>query len=341
MEVSTAMEVPDLVREGDLARVFLGLDPPDADGMILLGSGAFRRRRAVGVSMDRTGRTPFPRRRGTRQPGRLLLLTLTGALAVLGGCASWGRLAVQTPQGASLTYVIPKDPHLLNLRGLRFVKLPLPPHAPVEDNSPGEGIATSFLSDGIILVDRFNLAPLEKGRRSGVEYRVQQEVIDTGDGYAVTLRPVGVRTYGGTFFFGPPLPNFAEEDLLRHLASAVFTYAIEVESIRDLDLLSARILRQAEPAPIPPDERDSATESRRMFWFSMSHQEVQIVFGFEAAPSAGNGHVTLYVKVPSQCTSPRRVDVARILSGLKERLMRIISDEVGSPPVLARTDKAV
>jgi len=248
---------------------------------------------------------------------------------------------VQTPQGASLTYVIPKDPHLLNLRGLRFVKLPLPPHAPVEGDSLGAGIATSFLSDGIILVDRFNVAPPEKGRRSGVEYRVQQEVIDTVDGYAVSLRPIGVRTYGGTFLFGPPLPNFAEEDLLRHLTSAVFTYAIEVESIHDPDLLSARIRRQAEPAPIPPDERDSAMGTRRMFWFSMSHQGVQVVFGFEAAPLTGNGHVTLYVKVPSYCTSPRRVDMARILSGLKERLMRIISDEVDPPPVLAGTDKAV
>jgi hypothetical protein len=292
--------------------------------------------------MDRTGRTPCPRRLGTLQIGRFFLLTLTGVLAVLlGGCASGGRPAASAPQGTSLTYVIPKDPHLLNLRGLRFVKLPLPPHAPVEGDGLGAGIATSFLSDSIILVDRFNVAPPDKGRRSGVEYRVQQEVIDTVDGYAVSLRPIGVRAYGGIFFFGPPLPNFAEEDLLRHLASAVFTYAIEVESIHDLDLLSARILRQAEPAPIPPGERDSATESRRMFWFSMPHQGGRVTFGFEAAPSAGNGHVTLYVKVPSYCTSPRRVDMARILSGLKERLMRIISDEVEPPPVLAGTDKAV
>jgi hypothetical protein len=130
------------------------------------------------------------------------------------------------PLGASLTYVIPKDPRLQNLRGLRFVKLPLPPHAPVEGDSRGAGIATSFRSDGILLVDRFTVALPDKGRRAGVEYRVQQEVRDTGDGYAVTLRPVGVRTYGGTLLFGPPLPRFAEEDLLRHLASAVFTYTL-------------------------------------------------------------------------------------------------------------------
>jgi len=38
VETSTAMDVPDLVREGDLGCVFLGLDLPDADGMILLSA---------------------------------------------------------------------------------------------------------------------------------------------------------------------------------------------------------------------------------------------------------------------------------------------------------------
>ena len=127
-------------------------------------------------------------------------------------------------QDASLRYVIPKDPHLRDLHGLRFVKLPLPLHAPVDGDRPGAGLATSFRSDGTVALP-------DKGRRAGVEYRVQQAVRETGDGYTVTLRPIGVRTYGGTPFFGPPLPRFAEEDLLRHLASAVFTYTTEVASV--------------------------------------------------------------------------------------------------------------
>ena len=234
-------------------------------------------------------------------------------------------------QGASLTYVIPKDPHLRDLHGLRFVKLPLPLHAPVDGDRRGAGIATSFLSDGILLVDRFTVALPDTGRRAGVEYRVQQAVLETGDGYTVTLRPIGVRTYGGTPFFGPPLPRFAEKDLLRHLASAVFTYTTEVASVHAPDLLSARLRRQAEPALMPPDEHDPVASARPPAWFSLRLEGVQVRFAFTVVPSGTGSRAILRLKVPSYVTAPHLVDLAQILGRLQERLSQIANGEMDPP----------
>ena len=282
--------------------------------------------------MERTGRTPGPRRRGLRQSGRLLRLALTGVLAILlGGCAAGGRPAEPMAQDASLRYVIPKDPHLRDLHGLRFVKLPLPLHASVDGDRRGAGIATSFRSDGILLVDRFTVALPDKGRRAGVEYRVQQAVRETGDGYTVTLRPIGVRTYGGTPFFGPPLPRFAEEDLLRHLASAVFTYTTEVASVHAPDLLSARLRRQAEPARMLPDEPDPVARARPPAWFSLRFEGVQVRVAFTVVPSGTGSRAILRLKVPSYVTAPHLVDLAQILGRLRERLSQIANGEMDPP----------
>ncbi len=241
-----------------------------------------------------------------------------------------GRLAEPIPQDASLTYVIPKDPHLRDLHGLRFVKLPLPPQAPIDGNPPGAGIATSVLSDGILLVDRFVALP-DKGRRAGVEYRVQQAVRDTGDGYAVTLCPIGVRTYGGTLLFGPPLPRFAEEDLLRHLASAVFTYTIELASIHAPELLAGRIRQQAEPALTPPDEHAPVASARPPAWFALRLDGVPVRFAFTVVAAGTGSRATFHLKVPSYATAPHTVDLAQILVRLQERLARLVEGELDPP----------
>jgi len=286
--------------------------------------------------MDRPGRPRGPRRRGMRHPGPRLRLALTGVLAVLlGGCAVGGRPAAPVPQGASVTYVIPKDPHLQNLHGLRFVKLPLPLYAPVDGDPPGAGIATSVSADGILLVDRFAVALPDKGRRAGVEYRVQQTVRDTGDGYAVTLRPVGVRAYGDTPLFGLPLPRFAEEDLLRHLASAVFTYTIEFASVQAPDLLTARIRRQAEPALMPPAEHALVARGRPPAWFALRLEGVQVRFAFTVVAAGTGSRATFHLNVPSYATAPHTVDLAQILVRLQEHLARMIEGKLDPSPSAA------
>jgi hypothetical protein len=239
------------------------------------------------------------------------------------------------PQGASLTYVIPKDPHLRDLHGLRFVKLPLPLYAPVDGDPPGAGIATSVLSDSILLVDRFAVALPDKGRRAGVEYRVQQTVRETGDGYAVTLLPIGVRTYGGMLLFGLPLPHFSEADLLRHLASAVFTYTIEFTSVQAPDLLTAQIRRQAEPALMPPDEHALVARGRPSAWFCLRLEGVQIRFAFTVVATGTGSRATFHLNVPSYATNPHTVDLAQILGRLQERLARMVEGEPDPPPPAA------
>jgi hypothetical protein len=233
--------------------------------------------------------------------------------------------------GASLTYVIPKDPHLRDLHGLRFVKLPLPLYTPVDGDRRGAGIATSVLSDGILLVDRFTVALPDTGRRAGVEYRVQQAVRETGDGYIVTLRPISVRTYGGTPFFGPPLPRFAEKDLLRHLASAVFTYTTEVASVHAPELLSARLRRQADPALRLPDEPDPVARDRPPAGLLLRLDDVQVRFAFTVVPSGTGSRAILRLKVPSYVTAPHLVDLAQILGRLRERLRQIATGEMDPP----------
>ena len=117
----------------------------------------------------------------------------------------------------------------------------------------------------------------------------------------------------GGLFFGPPLPRFAEEDLLRYLASAVFTYTTEVVSVYAPDLLSARLRRQAEPALMPPDEQDPVASARPPAWFALRLEGVPVRFAFTVVAAGTGSRATVRLKVPSYVTAPHLVDLAQIL----------------------------
>ena len=129
---------------------------------------------------------------------------------------------------------------------------------------------------------------------------------DRGRLYPVTLRPIGVRTYGGTPFFRPPLPRFGEKDLLRHLALAVFTQTTEVGVGHAPDWLSVRLRRQAEPALMLPDEQDPVARARPPAWFSLRLEGVQVRFAFTVVPSGTGSRAIPRLKVPSYAPRPIR-----------------------------------
>jgi hypothetical protein len=227
---------------------------------------------------------------------------------------------------AYVTYLIPKDPHLANLRGSRAPRLSLPAYdLPAKDETV-TGLSNTFRPDGFLLVNRFNLSP-NKGRRSEIEFRVQQETIDRGDGYAVTLRPESARAHGGIPLFDPPLPDFTAEDLFRHLASARFRYQMEIDSAHGPEQLCVILLRRTVRVSMPPGENSPAPGGRSRSWLLIQHAGVEVRFSFDAVPSATGSRATFYLIVPSYLTAPHTVDLAQILAGLSDQLVRIANEE--------------
>jgi hypothetical protein len=227
---------------------------------------------------------------------------------------------------AYVTYLIPKDPYLANLRGSRAPRLSLPAYELPAKDETVRGLSNTFRGDGLLLVNRFNLSP-KKGRRSAVEYRVQQETLDREDGYAVTLRPESARAYGGLPFFDPPLPEFTAEELLRHLTSARFRYQMDMDSAHGPERLCAILLRRTVRVSMPPGEDVPVPGGRSRSWFSIQHEGVDVRFSFDAVPSATGSLVTFYLIVPSYLTAPHTVDLALILAGLREQLVRIVNED--------------
>lgn len=256
----------------------------------------------------------------------MLLAMIALASLLAGGCARGGRPPTMALRDAYVTYLIPKDPHLANLRGSRARRLSLPAYdLPVKDETV-TGISNTFRPDGLLLVNRFNRSP-KKGRRSEVEYRVQQETIDREGGYAVTLRPESARAYGGRPLFDPPLPEFTAEDLFRHLASARFRYQMDMDSAHGPEQLCANILRRTVRVSMPPGEDAPVPGGLSRSWFSIQHEGLGVRFSFDAVPSATGSRATVYLIVPSYLTAPHTVDLAQILAGLREQLVRIANEE--------------
>lgn len=256
-----------------------------------------------------------------------MILAVTSLASLLvGGCAPGARPPTTDLRDAYVTYLIPKDPRLANLRGSRAPRLSLPAYVLPAKDETVTGLSNTFRSDGLLLVNRFNLSP-KKGRRSEVEYRVRQETIDRGDGYAVTLRPESVRAYGGIPLFDPPLPEFTAEDLLRHLASARFRYQMDMDSAQGPEQLCAIILRRAVRVSMPPGEDAPVLGGRSRSWFSIQYEGGDVRFSFDAVPTATGSRATFYLIVPSYLTAPHTVDLTQILAGLREQLVRIATEE--------------
>ncbi|HTU03414.1 MAG TPA: hypothetical protein VMG58_16410, partial [Candidatus Sulfotelmatobacter sp.] len=113
-----------------------------------------------------------------RNKGRwLAVLALVAIASLFGGCATGGRPAITGLRAAFVTYVIPKDPRLTNLRGRAAARLSLPAYEVSDTQETVTGLSNTFWPDGALVVDRFTAAR-SKGRRSGVEYRIQQETIE-------------------------------------------------------------------------------------------------------------------------------------------------------------------
>lgn len=256
----------------------------------------------------------------------MLLAMIALASLLVGGCATETRSPTVELRDAYVTYLIPKDPHLANLRGLRVPRLSLPVYdLPAKDETV-TGLSNTFRGDGLLLVNRFNLSP-KRGRRSEVEFRVQQETIDLGEGYAVTLRPESARAYGGIPLFDPPLPEFTAEDLLRHLASARFSYQMDIDSAHGPEQLCAILLRRTVQASMPPGEDVPAPGGRSRSWFSIQHERVDARFSVDVVPSATGSRATFSLIVPSYLTAPHTVDLAQILAGLREQLVHVANEE--------------
>ena len=274
--------------------------------------------------------TPWARRRRAPLEGagaRLVPLAMIALASLLvGGCAAGVRPPTMTLRDAYVTYLIPKDPQLANLHGSRTPRLSLPAYERPGEDETVTGLATTLSSDGRLVIDRFTRSP-KKGRRAGVEIRVQQETLDRGDRYVVTLRPESVRTYGGLPFFDPPRPPFTAEELYRHLSSARFRYQMDVDSAQAPEQLCASIRRRTLRVATPSGEDVPASGGRARSWFALQYGGVEVRFSVDAVPSAIGTRATFSLIVPSYLTAPHTVDLAQILAGLREQLVRLANEE--------------
>lgn len=242
----------------------------------------------------------------------------------IAGCVTTGSNNPSEPiqlQEAPITYRIPFAQGLVRTPGL-LKDLRLPSMSNYVGGGRYERLLYENMTPSTFVVHR----RVDNGEAgSGIKYNVDYSLVESSQGYVITLHPKQYSTYQQGLIGKFPVPRFGQRELHDTLTSGSIHYKFEVDSPFSPESTFANFRRLLKREIFRPGEKDPVTGKIFQDRFVSIHRGKQVSYVVEHYPYRNGSKILVWAIIPAAETSVNVVDYEILIREIEAKVREVVA----------------